>query len=145
MKSVSDTCMSYKAKTCYWRMLSCAAAASMCKFDRLTSKRILFLISCYHLNTSFIIITMPQAHNRSDSSESDEGFDISFNVELTSSFPEKRKIFNDMVHPHLELPAICCRIINTPQFQRLRNLKQLGLCYYVYPSASHNRFEHCVG
>ncbi|ODM96652.1 Deoxynucleoside triphosphate triphosphohydrolase SAMHD1 [Orchesella cincta] len=79
----------------------------------------------------------------SDSSESDEGIDRSF-LEFSSS-TEKTKIFHDMVHPHLELPAICSLVINTPQFQRLRNLKQLGLCYYVYPSAAHNRFEHCIG
>ncbi|CAL8100902.1 unnamed protein product [Orchesella dallaii] len=79
----------------------------------------------------------------SDSSESDEGIDRSF-LEFSTS-TERTKIFHDMVHPHLELPAICSLFINTPQFQRLRNLKQCGLCYYVYPSAAHNRFEHCVG
>lgn len=88
---------------------------------------------------------MPAPHEqyRSDTSESDEGFDISFGDSKLHS--EKPKIFNDMVHPHLELPGICVKIMNTPQFLRLRNLKQLGLCYFVYPSAAHNRFEHCVG
>ena len=31
------------------------------------------------------------------------------------------------------------------QYQRLREIKQLGVSYYVWPGASHNRFEHGIG
>ncbi|XP_063442166.1 deoxynucleoside triphosphate triphosphohydrolase SAMHD1-like [Mytilus trossulus] len=55
------------------------------------------------------------------------------------------KILNDPIHGTIELDPLLIKIIDTPQFQRLRNIKQLGGCYFVYPSASHNRFEHSIG
>uniref|UniRef100_A0A3B4EVT3 HD/PDEase domain-containing protein n=1 Tax=Pundamilia nyererei TaxID=303518 RepID=A0A3B4EVT3_9CICH len=54
-------------------------------------------------------------------------------------------VFNDPIHGHIELPPLLVKIIDTPQFQRLRKIKQLGGGYYVFPGASHNRFEHSVG
>ncbi|CAC5387361.1 SAMHD1 [Mytilus coruscus] len=54
-------------------------------------------------------------------------------------------ILNDAIHGTIELDPLLIKIIDTPQFQRLRNIKQLGGCYFVYPSASHNRFEHSIG
>ncbi|XP_065828107.1 deoxynucleoside triphosphate triphosphohydrolase SAMHD1-like [Oscarella lobularis] len=57
----------------------------------------------------------------------------------------KPKVFNDPIHGHIEIDPLCIRIIDTPQFQRLRSLKQLGGCYFVFPGASHNRFEHSIG
>ncbi|XP_071151529.1 deoxynucleoside triphosphate triphosphohydrolase SAMHD1-like [Mytilus edulis] len=55
------------------------------------------------------------------------------------------KIFNDSIHGTITLHPLLIKIIDTRQFQRLRNIKQLGGCYFVYPSASHNRFEHSIG
>uniref|UniRef100_A0A3Q3GG30 HD domain-containing protein n=1 Tax=Labrus bergylta TaxID=56723 RepID=A0A3Q3GG30_9LABR len=55
------------------------------------------------------------------------------------------KVFNDPIHGSMELHPLLIKIIDTPQFQRLRFIKQLGGVYFVYPGASHNRFEHSIG
>ncbi|XP_072918223.1 deoxynucleoside triphosphate triphosphohydrolase SAMHD1-like [Hemitrygon akajei] len=55
------------------------------------------------------------------------------------------KVFNDPIHGHIEMHPLLVDIIDTPQFQRLRFIKQLGGAYFVYPGASHNRFEHSIG
>uniref|UniRef100_A0A1X7UQZ7 HD domain-containing protein n=1 Tax=Amphimedon queenslandica TaxID=400682 RepID=A0A1X7UQZ7_AMPQE len=58
---------------------------------------------------------------------------------------EQTKIFQDSIHGAIELHPLLVKFIDTPQFQRLRDIKQLGGVYYVYPGASHNRFEHSIG
>ncbi|XP_048322886.2 uncharacterized protein LOC125420336 [Ziziphus jujuba] len=55
------------------------------------------------------------------------------------------KIVHDNVHGDISLDPLCLKFIDTPQFQRLRDLKQLGLTYMVYPGAVHTRFEHSLG
>ncbi|XP_027722904.1 deoxynucleoside triphosphate triphosphohydrolase SAMHD1 [Vombatus ursinus] len=64
---------------------------------------------------------------------------------LNQSHDDAMKIFNDPIHGHIDLHPLLIRIIDTPQFQRLRYIKQLGGSYYVFPGASHNRFEHSLG
>ena len=36
------------------------------------------------------------------------------------------QVFNDPIHGHIELHPLMVKIIDTPQFQRLRYIKQLG-------------------
>ncbi|KAH3743158.1 Deoxynucleoside triphosphate triphosphohydrolase SAMHD1 [Pelomyxa schiedti] len=55
------------------------------------------------------------------------------------------KVINDPIHGLICMPQYCLDIIDTPQFQRLRDLLQLGTTYFVFPGASHHRFEHCLG
>ncbi|XP_030623578.1 deoxynucleoside triphosphate triphosphohydrolase SAMHD1-like [Chanos chanos] len=55
------------------------------------------------------------------------------------------KVSNDPIHGHIEIHPLLVRIIDTPQFQRLQHIKQLGGTYLVFPGASHNRFEHSIG
>ena len=46
----------------------------------------------------------------------------------------KGKIYCDSVHGQINVHPLLVRIIDTPQFQRLREIKQLGILNYVYPS-----------
>ncbi len=55
------------------------------------------------------------------------------------------KIVCDPVHGEIPLSRLEQRLIDTPSFQRLRNLKQLGLASLVYPNATHTRFAHSLG
>jgi HD superfamily phosphohydrolase len=58
----------------------------------------------------------------------------------------KRKIINDPVYGFISIPGdLIYDIIEHPWFQRLRNIRQLGLTSFVYPGANHSRFQHCLG
>lgn len=55
------------------------------------------------------------------------------------------KIIIDPVHGDIGLSKLETELIDTPTFQRLRRIKQLGFAYTVYPNARHSRFEHSLG
>lgn len=51
----------------------------------------------------------------------------------------------DPVHGYIKLDPLARALVETPQLQRLRWIRQLGLASLVYPGASHTRFEHSLG
>jgi HD superfamily phosphohydrolase len=55
------------------------------------------------------------------------------------------KTIYDNIHGYIIIKNLALRIIDTPEFQRLRNIKQLGTAHYVFPGAIHTRFEHSIG
>ena len=58
----------------------------------------------------------------------------------------KKKIINDPVYGFISMPAdFIFDLISHPWFQRMRNIRQLGLSSYVYPGAVHTRFQHGLG
>ena len=57
---------------------------------------------------------------------------------------DKVKKIYDTIHGFIPISKNIQKIIDTPEFQRLRDLKQLGATNYVFPSATHTRFEHSI-
>lgn len=55
------------------------------------------------------------------------------------------KIITDPVHGDVRLSDLERRIVDSPPFQRLRRVKQLGSTHLVYPGATHTRFSHSLG
>lgn len=53
----------------------------------------------------------------------------------------------DPVHNFIDVSEypVVLELIDTPHFQRLKSLQQLGLASVAYPSATHTRFAHSVG
>jgi len=49
------------------------------------------------------------------------------------------------IHGEIEISEYAKQIIDTPEYQRLRNIKQGGAVYSVWIGSSHHRFEHSIG
>ncbi len=64
---------------------------------------------------------------------------------MIDNMAEKKKFIRDSVYGDISLNKFEERIMDMPQFQRLRRIKQLGLINLIYPGATHTRFEHSVG
>ena len=55
------------------------------------------------------------------------------------------EIIRDPLWNNIRVDSFTMRLVDTPAFQRLRYVRQLGLAYLVYPGATHSRFEHALG
>lgn len=55
------------------------------------------------------------------------------------------KTINDSIHGMFKISKFASIIIDHSFFQRLRYLKQLGTCSYIFQNAVHTRFEHSLG
>lgn len=61
------------------------------------------------------------------------------------------RIYRDSVHNIIRVNTdspegrLTVSLVDTPEFQRLRRIRQLGLAYFAYQSAEHSRFTHSLG
>ena len=55
------------------------------------------------------------------------------------------KVIRDPVWGYIDIPQPLLALVDTKEFQRLRNITQLGYVHLVYPGARHSRFEHSLG
>lgn len=51
----------------------------------------------------------------------------------------------DPLWNNIRIDGAYLELLDTPVFQRLRYVRQLGLAHLVYPGATHSRFEHALG
>jgi len=58
----------------------------------------------------------------------------------------KKKIINDPLYGFITITnELIFLLLQHPYFQRLRHIRQLGLTEFIYPGATHTRFQHALG
>jgi HD superfamily phosphohydrolase len=79
-------------------------------------------------------------------------WDTKFNLRIHLPLPvslssqQRFKIFSDPVHGFISVPKnLLMDLIQTPEVQRLRRIRQLGVGHLVFPGAEHTRFNHALG
>jgi HD superfamily phosphohydrolase len=58
---------------------------------------------------------------------------------------ESKKVVRDPIHGNIKLKNSIAELLESPEIQRLYNIKQLGFAHLVFPGAHHTRFEHSLG
>ncbi len=87
-------------------------------------------------------VSMPDAEAASNATQ--KVLEGSANVPIHLS-TKRGKTIRDSVQMDVELTPLEVSIIDTPGFQRLRHIKQLGAANLVFPGATHTRFDHSLG
>jgi HD superfamily phosphohydrolase len=59
--------------------------------------------------------------------------------------PNERKQIHDPLDRIIELESWEVYIVDSPLFQRLRYIRQLGVGHFLFPTAGYSRFEHSLG
>ena len=54
----------------------------------------------------------------------------------------KKHLIYDVLYGFIQLSPLEWEIIQSPFFQRLRWIKQLGFSFFTFPGAEHSRFGH---
>jgi HD superfamily phosphohydrolase len=67
------------------------------------------------------------------------------NTNMVASKTQKMVYIRDVLYEYDELFDLARCFVDTPEFQSLRDIRQLGSASYVFPSAVHTRFEHSLG
>ncbi len=86
----------------------------------------------------FIIIFIVNIENNIS-----DGYDTI--VEERKEMGTDTKEFRDPIYNFIHINNYEKKIIESPYFQRLRYIHQLGMTYFVYPGAQHTRFDHSLG
>ncbi|MDF7682123.1 HD domain-containing protein [Lactobacillus sp. ESL0679] len=67
-------------------------------------------------------------------------------AEFNSKKLAKEVVLRDPVHGYIHIEdQVIFDLLKTKEFQRMRRIKQLGPIAYVFPGATHTRFEHNLG
>ena len=64
---------------------------------------------------------------------------------LDLSFLDSGKDIRDPIWGNITIPDDLIGVVDSEDFQRLRDISQLGHVFLVYPGARHSRFEHSLG
>jgi len=54
-------------------------------------------------------------------------------------------VIKDPIHGHVPITDSELALLDQPEMQRLRGIKQVAMAPLVYPGANHTRFEHSIG